>query len=150
MTDPGKCPVKRVQWRALPAHRKGKRPPIIMQNVDSATYFGADKFGAAQCVEEAAEEQNDAIHLQLEADPETGLAYLVNPHWHFERGAPFVLRGVGKTETDRTVSEVRQHIQRVHVGKLLRGGPNLKPSPLTQPPSASASASTPTSSPARA
>ena len=107
LTDPGKCPVKRVQWRALPAHRKGKRPPIIMQNVDTATYFGVDKFGAAQCVEEAAEEQNDAIHLQLEADPETGLAFLVNPHWHFERGAPFVLRGVGKTETDRTVSEVR-------------------------------------------
>ena len=85
----------------------GRKAPIIMQNVDTATYFGVDKFGAAQCVEEAAEEQNDAIHLQLEADPETGLAFLVNPHWHFERGAPFVLRGVGKTETDRTVSEVR-------------------------------------------
>ena len=68
----------------------------MIQNVFSNNMLGHDLQGNAVCVHAMPTQYE---HLELSADEETGHLRIVCPHWHWERGAPFVVKGRGKTNT---------------------------------------------------
>eukprot|EP00613_Pedinella_sp_CCMP2098_P028229 CAMPEP_0171709286 /NCGR_PEP_ID=MMETSP0991-20121206/15387_1 /TAXON_ID=483369 /ORGANISM="non described non described, Strain CCMP2098" /LENGTH=349 /DNA_ID=CAMNT_0012299363 /DNA_START=85 /DNA_END=1134 /DNA_ORIENTATION=- len=80
-------------WRLLPADRTSKDKRLLLQNIFSSMFLGHDRRGAAQCNEPIATPHE---HLDLQVDEETGLLRIVCPHWHWERGAPLVVKGEGK------------------------------------------------------
>mmetsp|Transcript_43159 Transcript_43159/g.97539 ORF Transcript_43159/g.97539 Transcript_43159/m.97539 type:complete len:369 (-) Transcript_43159:37-1143(-) len=81
-------------WRLLPADRTAPPPKkLLLQNVFSNKYLGHDRRGQAQCFETIPTAHE---HLTLEADAATGRLKIVCPHWHWEAGSPFVVKGMGK------------------------------------------------------
>jgi hypothetical protein len=84
------------RWRVLPADRASRDKQFLLQNLFSNQYLGHDPRGRTVC---DASRATPAEHLELDADAATGLLRVVFPHWHWERGAPLVVRGEGKHNT---------------------------------------------------
>ncbi len=80
-------------WRVLPADRASVDKRFLLQNAFSNKYLGHDSLGRARCTETL---PSPVEHLELEVDEATGLLRIVCPHWHWERGAPLVIKGEGK------------------------------------------------------
>ena len=83
-------------WRIIPADRTSRDKRLLIQNVFSNCMLGHDPQGNAVCVNSI---PTQFEHLALSADEENGLLRIVCPHWHWERGAPFVVKGTGKRNT---------------------------------------------------
>ena len=83
-------------WRVFPADRSDPRPLFLLQNVFSNLYLGVCPQGHAVCTESR---PTDRQHLLVAPDEVTGLLVIHIPHWHWERGAPLCIRGVGKGES---------------------------------------------------
>jgi hypothetical protein len=92
------------RWRVLPADRASRDKRFLLQNMFSNHYLGHDPKGRTICDVSRA---TPIEHLDLEVDESTGLLRVVFPHWHWERGAPLVVRGEGKRNTNLWPEETK-------------------------------------------
>lgn len=91
------------KWRVLPADRNSKDKLMLLQNCFSNKYVGHDMRGMGR-VDQALPTKYE--HLELVVDEETGYLKIICPHWHWERGAPLVVKGPGKRNPNLWPTEV--------------------------------------------
>lgn len=83
------------RWRVLPADRNSRDKRLLLQSCFSNKYLGHDLLGMARADQTVPTEYE---HLELVVDRATGYLQIVCPHWHWGRGAPFVVKGPGKRQ----------------------------------------------------